>query len=158
MLCCWKGILWIHDRHKEGLQNNSCRLRTLVGCPLHTCLWTDQKIPPKMLADVGESFRFLKRLKRRLWPWYSCFPFQLHLNANTYHLLTSQQKTLWVQVNFENNAASYFLKITFKRRFNRQHFRLSICSYFGWVWQILRRAGLSTLTLWEKELRMMVPM
>ena len=28
---------------------------------------------------------------------------------------------------------------------NRQHCRLSICSYFGWVWQILnlRRAGLS---------------
>ena len=25
----------------------------------------------------------------------------------------------------------------------RQHCRLSICSYFGWVWQILREAGLS---------------
>ena len=29
---------------------------------------------------------------------------------------------------------------------DRQHCRLSICSYFGWVWQILRRAGLSNPT------------
>ena len=29
----------------------------------------------------------------------------------------------------------------------RQHYRLSICSYFGWLWQIqnLRRAGMSSL-------------
>ena len=35
----------------------------------------------------------------------------------------------------------------------RQHCRLSICSYFGWVWQILnlRRAGLSSFGSWVSD-------
>ena len=38
----------------------------------------------------------------------------------------------------------------------RQHCRLSICSYFGWVWQNLRRAGLSSTYCYLRHLTISV--
>ena len=61
-------------------------------------------------------------------------------------ILISHHHPFWTLIWSPSPSSSLNIQAQWANRKARQHCRLSICSYFGWLWQILnlRRAGMST--------------
>ena len=134
-------------------QNGACLDSNSLGDPVMKSQWVKSTISrwPELISNFEDFDKLYKRSVHNLMNKISDHSGNPAFSHVTHIVCCGCDVLNWPVERLGFGESPFQLHNDDDDGYPRQHFRLSICFYFGWAWQILRRAGLSSGVWWRAK-------